>query len=259
MDPSSKGGRLAIMPQRWFDHPGIGADGIAVLAVMALHADKNGICWPSQGLMARLLGRSRPWVNKVIAHLCEIGLLEKTHRHRSDGGDRSCLYRLPVEPISTQPQTCSKEDTTCPTDDTPCHTKNTGKAELEINQDSPAATKGAIENYSKNQPARQEATVPATHWCPSDAALLQAMQRFPDADIALHVEGFISKCRAKGYAFRDVEAGWWSWLLEDMSDTAKTMRAFRGRTPKHEKSRISLSQTRFDAWSRAAAAAPRAA
>ena len=91
--------RIAILHESWLTCGEVGSDEIAVLAVLALHADKNGACWPSQGLLARLLNRSRPWVNKVITRLVDLGLLKRTHRRRDDGGSRACLYHLiPASP-----------------------------------------------------------------------------------------------------------------------------------------------------------------
>ena len=87
-------GRVAVIYADWISHPDTGVDEIAVLTVLALHADREGVCWPSQALLARLLNRSRPWVNKVVTRLCALGLLRKTRRHRDDGGNRSCLYQL---------------------------------------------------------------------------------------------------------------------------------------------------------------------
>ncbi|MEI8395241.1 MAG: helix-turn-helix domain-containing protein [Rhodospirillaceae bacterium] len=45
---------------------------LAVLVTLKRHADfASGEAFPSQATIARKLGRSRPWVNRVIAELAE--------------------------------------------------------------------------------------------------------------------------------------------------------------------------------------------
>src|SRR3712207_4564396 len=92
---NSSRSRYGIVRADWIDHPEVGDDEIAVLAILALHADAEGVCWPSQQTIANRLGRSRPWVIAVINRLVELGLVERTRRRHESGGLRSCLYRLP--------------------------------------------------------------------------------------------------------------------------------------------------------------------
>jgi len=246
--------RLAILPQRWFDHPDVGADEIAVLAVLALHADTDGVCWPSQGLLAGLLGRSRPWVNRVIARLCDIGLLGKVRRHRDDHGDRSCLYRLDVDRISAQPDACSPVASSVPDPDTGCPAGDTRKEPEESQGDALQAGATATMRNGSGQ-----GEVPPDGWCPSDDALLWAMGRFPGADIAGHIETFVAKCRAKGYAFRDLEAGWRSWVLQDMAERAPCPAGKSFGPPAGRRGGPPPSHQRFNAWAAAASSEPRAA
>jgi hypothetical protein len=62
-------GRWGIVRADWVDHPAIGVDEIAVLAVLSLYASREGRCWPSQSTVAERLKRGRAWVNRVIARL----------------------------------------------------------------------------------------------------------------------------------------------------------------------------------------------
>jgi hypothetical protein len=78
----------------WLRHPDIDADHLSALAALATYADEARYCEPSQATLARWLKRSRPWVNRVIAELVGVRLLEKTTRSRPNGGTTSCRYRL---------------------------------------------------------------------------------------------------------------------------------------------------------------------
>ncbi|HEV7370708.1 helix-turn-helix domain-containing protein [Arenibaculum sp.] len=86
--------RFGIVPAAWFADPALGADEIAVLAALAVHANPQGLCWPSQAVLARSLKRSRSWVIKVINRLEAAGALERTRRTAANGAMRTCLYRL---------------------------------------------------------------------------------------------------------------------------------------------------------------------
>ncbi len=54
----------------------IGAIGVAVYAVLARHADRAGVCFPSYARVAALLGLSRPTVIAAMRKLGEAGLIE---------------------------------------------------------------------------------------------------------------------------------------------------------------------------------------
>lgn len=72
-----------------------------VLLLLAMHADKGGTCFPSQGRMAKDLGVSRKSVTRAIAALCRRGLIASEERHRDvDGGRTSSLYTLNFERFS---------------------------------------------------------------------------------------------------------------------------------------------------------------
>ncbi len=86
--------RIAILQESGLTPSEVGVNETAVLAILALHAGRDGTCWPSRGPIARPLGKSRPWVVATIGRLVDIGILAKTHRTRQDGGERSCVYRL---------------------------------------------------------------------------------------------------------------------------------------------------------------------
>ena len=46
---TAKGGRWAPVAQAWIEHPQVGADEVAVLTVLSLHADSDGVCVAEPG------------------------------------------------------------------------------------------------------------------------------------------------------------------------------------------------------------------
>ena len=260
--PIETDGRVAVMFADWIGHPDTGVDEIAVLAVLALHADRHGVCWPSQALLARLLNRSRPWVNKVINQLCDLGLLVKTHRSRDDGGNRSCLYRL-VHPAFTAGQhaaplcdvaasaPCPAGDSPRPGSDSPCPEPDNRKNPNELKPDSPptagAASLARIEPSLQNTPA----LLPAD-WQPGDDDLIWAIERFPATDLARHTERFVARCRAKGYLYRDPGAAWRAWLIDDLAHPAPG-RPHRSVAPSGPK--VPPAYQRYQVWAEVAGVA----
>ncbi|MEI7607843.1 MAG: helix-turn-helix domain-containing protein [Rhodospirillaceae bacterium] len=241
--------RIAVLPEVWLMHPETSADEIAVLCVLALHAGKDGTCFPSQGLLASILGRSRPWVCKVIGRLVELGLVERTHRQRNDGGDRTCLYRL-AQPLQ------SKAKSSVPADDTPVSAENTGshvgdsvKTIKENNKET-----HTTDAHGVSQPlgliSMAQPQTPAEDFQPTDSDLIWAIERFPQADLHAHTERFVHRCRAKGYRFRSLSDAWRSWLADDQTKPRVVMS--KGRDG-------AAAQAKFEAWAGVAsrATAPR--
>ena len=273
--------RLAIMPEIWLTHPEVGADEIAVLAALSLHANKEGTCYPSQGLLAQILNRSRPWVNKVVSRLVEIGVIERTHQTRRDGGERACLYRLigrppesklkspcPAPLESTSESTQSRQpDRVSQSRDSACHGDDSLKTDYELKQESHPASatinsQGSQEIlppriaavYSPLNPINHDITskpsIPNSDWQPTDADLIYLLERFPEVPpdtITGMTERFILRSQAKGYSFLDISAGWRSWLTDDIKKANDTSQRHNART--------SASQTKFDAWASVAARA----
>ena len=231
--------RVAVLYESWLTHSDVGADEIAVLAVLALHTNKSSRCWPTQGLLARLLGRSRPWVNKVIGKLVELGIVVRTHRTRDDGGDRACLYTLvtPVEQRQAQDSIVSDADTGSHTRDS---VKDSSEHKSETHTARPAPNVNVVQ---------LDLQTPESDWQPSDADLCWAMDRHPDVDLSTSVERFVNRCRAKGYRYRDLGAAWRSWLFDD----TKAGGRFGVAKPGPGGDRGLAAQAKFDAWASVAA------
>ena len=233
--------RVAVLHESWLTHSDVGADEIAVLALLALHSNKSGSCWPTQGLLGRLLGRSRPWVNKVIGKLVELGIVVRTHRTRDDGGDRACLYTLvtPVEQRQAQDSVVSDADTRSHAPDS---VKDSSEHKTGTHTARPALNQKVVQ---------LDLTTPEPDWQPSDADLCWAMDRYPAVDLSASVERFVLRCRAKGYRYHDLGAAWRSWLADDQRDGGR----FGAAKPGPGDGRGSAAQAKFDAWAGVAARA----
>ncbi|MBP2301761.1 helix-turn-helix domain-containing protein [Azospirillum picis] len=224
--------RWGRIPAWWLEHPDLDADGFAVLAALATFADDQGLCWPSQSTLAAKLKRSRPTINRIIQTLGDLGLVSVEHRRGRDGARLSCLYRLRFTPDGATPDGATPDGATpedaaaelaadaaglrpvqaADRDDsqayTPCPQPSQEQVHSEQIPDSHAsgghgpATDGA---------ARE---VPAD-WMPNAADLAWAGSRHAGIDLGRHVEGFVLRCRAHGYRYRDVSAAWRAWLIQD--------------------------------------------
>ena len=246
--------RWGKVPAWWLTHPGTDIDHFGVMAAMATYADASGICDPSQATLARRLNRSRPWVNRVVAQLAEIGLIEKTVRHRGNGGTTSCEYRLLlVQPGTPDAETPVRGVTGAGhVDDTPCHRYDKNQPELEQNNCPPAphAQSGdGIHVLGKE-------SLP-TGWTPSPAAVAEALALYPDAAVEEHTALFLARCRSKGYRIEPGKADdtWLSWLIED--SRRERVRSRNGTVPAATPKAGPGDRTdRFSAW--AASASTRA-
>ncbi len=248
--------RLAILHASWLEHPEVGADEIAVLAVLALHADRNGSCFPSQGLLAQLLGRSRPWVCKIIGKLVELGILLKTNQVRAhDGGNRACLYKLiaPEAKANTPTlpsQTSHQPDSDGQPENRACHEHDNITTEIKQTEETPPAC-DALDFEPVGQDSErpiQIATIPAEDWQPTDESLMWALDRFPETDLQASRDRYVNKCRAKGYRYICHDSAWRSWLADDVARaSSQSSMTSRGRVPP--------SYSKFAAWSSVAAEA----
>ena len=92
MDHASGG--WGIVRASWVDHPEVGPDELAMLALLSLYANRDGSCWPSQSTLADRLKRSRSWVIRVLNRLEDLGLVARTQRQAARGRRATCLYTL---------------------------------------------------------------------------------------------------------------------------------------------------------------------
>jgi hypothetical protein len=191
-----------------------------VLTTLALYADADGLCYPSQATIARVLKRSRPWVNRVIADLADAGLIRKTARTRTgNGGTTSCEYRLVMDPnerLETHPGVTGGTPG-CHADDTPRHPADRTQYKLKHNNLARPTMRDPSEITAvsdKTNMAREP--VPAD-WTPSANAMERARTLSPDEDLSTHAAMFASRSRAKNYLYATdrIDDAWLAWLAED--------------------------------------------
>ncbi len=214
--PPTDGGRWGRIPAWWLGHPDIDADGLAVLAALSTYANARGECWPSQATLATALKRSRSTVNRILGQLAEAKVIEMQPRRSASGGRLSCLYRLRLVPgdgaalpdfgpDSTPRQAVRPRDSVVASTDSPRSPVRQEQPDSEQTPDSLPTHEAA--------PAQ---IVPAD-WTPSDDDLAWARGRFADIDLGRHVEGFLLRCQAHGYRYRDAGAAWKAWLAQDVA------------------------------------------
>jgi hypothetical protein len=204
-------------PVFWFGHPSVGPNELAVLMVLLAHSAPDGTCWPSQGRIAALLKRSRPWANAVLTRLAEAGLVMSIQRSLDKGGRTSCLYRLVGVDRSGSGQAKEEHDETCLSADTPCNAPDTNMSHTKPNDSHSGAWEGAEENVSRSQDEKgmggQGDSVPSD-WVPTAADAAWAKARCPNLDVLAFTETFVLTCRAKDYRYADISAAWRRWLVE---------------------------------------------
>ncbi|MBK3732526.1 MarR family transcriptional regulator [Azospirillum brasilense] len=246
-DPISRWGKI---PAWWLDHPDLEADGFAVLAALATYADEQGVCWPSQSTLAAKLKRSRPTINRILQRLDDMGLVRIEHRRGRDGSRLSCLYRLRVERDGeTADEAATRPVPDIDSDDSeadvPCPPASQEQLHSEQIPDSLAS--------GGRRPAHE---VPAD-WVPTADDLAWARSRFDAVDIGRHVEGFVLRCQAHGYRYRDISAAWRAWLAQDAvagkapgvkTPAVKTAAAADITPPPTSRPRESAAEQRINAW-----------
>lgn len=207
--------RFGIIPAAWFADPALGADEIAVLAALAVHADPEGRCWPSQATLARGLGRSRSWVIKVLNRLEAAGAIERHRRIAASGAMRTCLYRL-LARARTKPR---QERPAKPAGERPAW----GPSVIDAAEEAKEEEVGDEADLDPEPRGREEggrhgrragATVVAPTFLPSVTDVAWARERRPDIDPLMFTEFFIAACRANGYRYHDHAAAWRAWLLD---------------------------------------------
>lgn len=259
---SEASGRWGKIPAHWLDHPEIDADAVAVLAALSTFADRSGRCWPSQTTLAGKLKRSRSWVSKVIARLATTGVLEVRDRWSENGGRLSSVYVLVTGPESPAEPRPDAEDSAVVIRNAPVTATDTPRSPGRQEHRNPEQT---LDSRSKRAEATRDGTpydsrlteVPEG-WTPAAADLAWAGANFATVDPHRHAEGFVLRCRAHGYRYRDVGAAWRSWLMEDVAAgkaaprivaTPAPLPAAAGFRP----ARQAAAEERFGAWASVAA------
>ena len=227
--------------------------------------------------------RSRPTINRILQGLSDIGLVTIEHRRGRAGARLSCLYRLRfvrdgaataevTAEIVAEPARSSRPKTAV-------HTPNRTMGRALNRDDSPAdapCPAPSQEQLDSEQTPDSLASggrgpaldVPAD-WMPDADDLAWAGGRFGTVDLARHVEGFVLRCQAHGYRYRNIGAAWRAWLIQDMAAEKPANRAANrasnkasrpkdgptsgNAVPAAERSRETVAEQRVNAWMTVAA------
>lgn len=77
-----------------------GAGPKAVLLALAHHADTDGVCYPSQSVLAEEMEMDERTVRRHVAHLESAGIIERIRRTRKNGSRKSDAYRLNLHRVA---------------------------------------------------------------------------------------------------------------------------------------------------------------
>lgn len=116
-------GRFGIVPSAWLDRSDVGMAEIAVLTALSTFADKDGYCFPSQRRIADQLGKSQPWVSKILGDLVDRGLIRRRQRNASRSYEYFLLYDN-HQPADTHYQPADIDDQPADTNSTNNKTNN---------------------------------------------------------------------------------------------------------------------------------------
>lgn len=86
--------RYAPIPEALLYDPEISADAVRVYGVLRRHGDDPKNCYPGQGRIARLIGRSPRSINGWLRQLEDAGWIERTIRFSDVGDYDSNAYRV---------------------------------------------------------------------------------------------------------------------------------------------------------------------
>lgn len=86
----------------------LGGEAIALYAVLAKHANKDGECWPSMKTICETLGWSPTRTRPALAKLLKAGVVEKQER-KLHGMDQANLYRLTLHKKTANGQVVRSE------------------------------------------------------------------------------------------------------------------------------------------------------
>ncbi|MBP2315495.1 helix-turn-helix domain-containing protein [Azospirillum soli] len=243
-------GRWGRIPAWWLEHPDLDADGLAVLAALSTFADEHGVCWPSQSTLAAKLKRSRPTINRILQGLNDIGLVSIEHRKGRNGARLSCLYRLRVE----QDGKAVAKVTARPVQDL-------DRDNSAVNAPCPATSQEHLHSEQIPDSLASGRRVPVrdvpSDWMPCANDMAWAKARHAEIDFVRHVEGFVLRCQAHGYRYRDISAAWRAWLAQDAAagkaPVARNMPFAGGSAPTPSSTRGTAAELRLGAWAAAAA------
>lgn len=199
------------VPRWWYEAVEMDASKLGLLVILAGYVKPGDpTCWPAQGTLAKLAGRSRAWVNKALAELADLGILEKTNRTRQDQGATSCMYRIHftraagATVITLQPAPTLTHELTPPVtmDDT---------------------NKNQSNNTHSNDNSWDD-------WSPAADVVAEIERQVGAEEARLYVARFLRRCRDKyRYKLEEMEGALQRWFGEDLASGYFAKRSARRR------------------------------
>jgi hypothetical protein len=210
-------GGWGIVRADWVDHPEIGPDELALLALLSLYANQDGACWPSQSTLADRLKRSRSWVIRVLNRLENLGMVARSQRQVAQGRRGTCLYTLvghadAIEGTPSAPRTGNHRDAAHRVAGVAQEHRNPANAGLSPEVRAGGESQSEIEASGRGGRSSTK-TVPPENWVPSSADHAFAAEHAPDVDVAQFARFFVQSCRSHRYRYADHGAAFRSWLL----------------------------------------------
>lgn len=86
--------RFTIFAARAVFDETLTATDVRVLAALGTFTDRQGWCFPSQGLISDRIGAERATVNRSVKKLVKAGYVQAVRQARDDGGKGVSLYRV---------------------------------------------------------------------------------------------------------------------------------------------------------------------
>jgi DNA-binding MarR family transcriptional regulator len=257
MDSASRQ-RVGLVSARYLDNPEVGALELAILFVLCTHANRLGVCWPSQATIAARTKLDRGTVNRVLAKLVALNLVEKGHH--PNPRIRTCTYRLVghetlMEDFLNGLDSSAEEAGVDVSD-----TEHSEQDSLSLKR---ASAPRGDKNFVDHSRAADEPVPLDDNWGPDPADLAFAQTHRPDlaqSDLILIAQKFALHYRGRQVA--DPSALFRRWLLTEKKNHARIDCPDSHRSSsRHDDVRrtgraapVCSGQARFDAWARAALA-----
>jgi hypothetical protein len=111
-DSNIAGGRFSRLPAAAVYDRQLTNRDVRVFAALAIHAARNGACFPSVGLIAHRLGVTRQAVQRQLRRLKQLGYIEVCPQTRPNGARTANLYTINYPPLdgATEPAGESEAD-----------------------------------------------------------------------------------------------------------------------------------------------------
>ena len=88
---------MSVKAMAWAWEQNVSSTVKLVLIALADHTDNDGLCWPGQKGIGDKCGIARETVNRALAKLVELKLIEAVRRFDEDGHQRSNRYQLALK------------------------------------------------------------------------------------------------------------------------------------------------------------------